>query len=172
MVVLAVLACLRETRPGLTHEAKGQPDFPGRSTALTETAKRFCGFARSTGRHADSGFAVSRRLGVNSPFLSSNACAMTGDLLLKNAVDASAVAFWRNRDNRARVGLRFNVSRRSGRTAMWLPFPRRTTFQRFAAMSVGARCRSPVRAGQRSTFRDDEVGDETASFEPAKRPES
>ena len=98
MVVLAVLACLRETRPGLAHEAKGQPDFPGRSTALTETAKRFCGFARSRGRHADSGFAVSRELGVNSPFLSSNACAMAGDLLLKNAVDASAVAFWRKRD--------------------------------------------------------------------------
>ena len=98
MVVLAVLACLRETRPGLAHEAKGQPDFPGRSTALTETAKRFCGFARSRGRHADSGFAVSRELGVNSPFLSSNACAMAGDLLLENAVDASAVAFWRNCD--------------------------------------------------------------------------
>jgi hypothetical protein len=45
MVVLAVLACLRETRPGLAHEAKGQPDFPGRSTALTETAKRFCGLS-------------------------------------------------------------------------------------------------------------------------------
>ena len=100
MVVLAVLACLRETRPGLAHEAKGQPDFPGRSTALTETAKRFCGFARSRGRHADSGFAVSRELGVNSPFLSSNACAMAGDLLLENAVDASAVAFWRKCDKR------------------------------------------------------------------------
>jgi hypothetical protein len=98
MVVLAVLACLRETRPGLAHEAKGQPDFPGRSTALTETAKSFRGFARSRGRHADSGFAVSRELGVNSPFLSSNACAMIGDLLLKNAVDASAVAFWRKGD--------------------------------------------------------------------------
>ena len=107
MVVLAVLACLRETRPGLAHEAKGQPDFPGRSTALTETAKRFCGFARSRGRHADSGFAVSRELGVNSPFLSSNACAMAEDLLLKNAVDASAVAFWRKRDRLVRgVGYR------------------------------------------------------------------
>jgi hypothetical protein len=28
MVVLAVLACLHETCPGLAHEAKGQPDFP------------------------------------------------------------------------------------------------------------------------------------------------
>src|SRR5207247_7885359 len=27
-----------------------------------------------------------------------DACAMAGDLLMKNAVDASAVAFWRKRD--------------------------------------------------------------------------
>ena len=124
MVVLAVLACLRETRPGLAHEAKGQPDFPGRSTALTETAKRFCGFARSRGRHADSGFAVSRELGVNSPFLSSNACAMAGDLLLENAVDASAVAFWRERDTLPRWDNRTSASRaesRSTRVTALLP---------------------------------------------------
>jgi hypothetical protein len=71
----------------------------GGSGALTETAKSFRGFARSQGRHADSGFAVSRELGVNSPFLSSNACAMAGDLLLKNAVDATVVAFRRKSDS-------------------------------------------------------------------------
>jgi len=87
MMALRVLACLHETRPGLAHEATGVTGLAGRSTALTETAKRFCGFARKKGWHADSGFAVSQEVGVRSAVFSSNVCAMAVDLLLKNALD-------------------------------------------------------------------------------------
>ena len=108
MVVPAVLACLRKTRPGLAHEAKAATRHLRLGNGVNRDGERFFGFARSRGRHADSGFAVSRELGVNSLFLSSDSCAMPVHILLKNAVDASAVAFWRKCDRRLRAGARLS----------------------------------------------------------------
>ena len=64
MVVPAVLACLRKTRPGLAHEAKAATRHLRSGNGVNRDGERFFGFARSRGRHADSGFAVSRELGA------------------------------------------------------------------------------------------------------------